>query len=479
MFGSLALRIPAASLAVILTAGMSLAQTTYTWTGGGPTNGWSQALNWSVTSGTGTTPPPSDLANTILVLTGNTQTTNVLDVNLSANRLTFDANAGPFVVGAGLVGGNPTVLTIGNGGITVLGTNNQIVQANLAAGTATSWVNDGTGVFTVSGAVALGTNALTVAGSGNSVASGAISGTGGLNKTGAGRLTLTGNNNYTGQTNVLAGTLSVGSGGTISGSSGVGVVGTGTLSIASGGTVTAPVVVFGTGSRIEGTGTANIVSLGAIDGNGDPVGVIRGGINGVGTLTISDLVFGTGATQSFRITSAGTPAGVNTGGSSAGTPSNPANNNYLHVTGSLIPYSLLNGGPDEFNTFRFILDGTGAAFTPGQSYSYRVGQVDSNIVGILLGDVTIGAGAGEQAQFSTVGFSGASDFSWTLTAAGAAYLSFTIAPVPEPATVLALAAGALGLGRLVRRRLSVAAIPPDIAGMPGMPIGSDVCSNSP
>jgi autotransporter-associated beta strand protein len=444
MSGWSAARVLTASLVALLTAGSSLAQTTYTWTGGGPTTAWSDALNWSVTSGTGTPPPPSDLNNTLLVLAGNTQTTNVLDQNLSANRLTFDANAGSFVVGGS------STLTLGGGGIAIDGNNNQTVNANLAAGATTSWVNNGTGVFTAGGAVDLGSNVLTVAGAGNIVSSGAISGTGGLNKNGTGALTLTGNNTYTGQTNVLAGTLSVGSGGTIAGSSGVGVVGTGTLSIATGGSVAATVVVFGANARIEGTGTADLVSLGAIGGNGDPVGVIRAGINGVGTLTVGDLVFGTGATQSFRITTAGTPSGVNTGGSSGGTPGNPANNNNLHMTGSLIPYSLFNGGPDEFNTFRFIIDGTGAAFTPGQSYSYRVGQVDSNILGLVLGDVTIGPGAGEQAQFSTIGFA-ASDFSWTLTEGGAAYLNFTVAPVPEPATVLALAAGAFALGQLVRR----------------------------
>ena len=59
-------------------------------------------------------------------------------------------------------------------------------------------------------------------------------------------------------------------------------------------------------------------------------------------------MFGTGATQRVRITSAGTPAGLNTGGSSGGTPGNPTNNNYLHVTGSLFPNSLFNGGPEEF-----------------------------------------------------------------------------------------------------------------------------------
>ena len=211
------------------------------------------------------------------------------------------------------------------------------------------------------------------------------------------------------------------------------------------------------------------MSLGTLDGNGDPGGIIRGGVNGVGRLTVSDLVFGTGATQSFRIMSAGTPAGLNTGGSSGGSAGNPLNNNYLHVTGSLIPYSLFNGGPDEFNTFRFIIDGTGTTFAQGQSYSYQVGQIDFNLIGILLGDITIGAGAGEQAQFSTVGLANASDFSWTLTTEGDVFLNFTVSPVPEPTMVLALAAGALGLGKLVRQphssraRRTLESLPPGLA----------------
>ena len=151
-------RILATSLVALLTAASSVAQTTYTWTGGGPTNAWSETLNWSVTSGSGNPPPPSDLTNTFLVMAGNTQTTNVLDQNLSANRLTFDANAGSFVVGGG------STLTLGTGGIAINNNNNQTVNANLAAGSATGWLNNGTGVFTVNGTVNTGGFQITVGG---------------------------------------------------------------------------------------------------------------------------------------------------------------------------------------------------------------------------------------------------------------------------------------------------------------------------
>ena len=202
----------AASLVALLTAASSVAQTTYTWTGGGPTNAWSETLNWSVTSGPGNPPPPSDLNNTLLVLTGNTQTTNVLDQNLSANRLTFDANAGSFVVGGG------STLTLGTGGIAINTNNNQTVNANLAAGAGTGWLNNGTGVFTVNGAVNTGGFQITVGGTrsqrlqrrhlrhrrpdqGRQSA----------------RSRSPATTPITGQTNVCAGTLAVGPGGAITG----------------------------------------------------------------------------------------------------------------------------------------------------------------------------------------------------------------------------------------------------------------------
>jgi autotransporter-associated beta strand protein len=204
--------IGAALFALIITA-PAQAQITYTWTGGGSDANWITAANWSASSGS--PPPANDLANTNLLFTGITQLANTQNYSFSANSLTFDAGAGAFVVS-----GNET-LTLGSGGITVLGTSSQTFNSGLALGAAGTWANNGTGVFTVGGTVNVGAFALTVGGSGNSVYNGVISGTGvagvagtspprALLKTGAGTVTLNAVNTYTGPTAIAGGTLAFG-----------------------------------------------------------------------------------------------------------------------------------------------------------------------------------------------------------------------------------------------------------------------------
>jgi len=181
----------------------------------------------------------------------------------------------------------------------------------------------------------------------------------------------------------------------------------------------------------EGRGTAN----GSVTANTG--GTISGGISGVGTLTIGgDLTFTAAARESFRVTSAGSPAAQDTGGSSLGSIPNPTNNNFVNVLGSFLRTG-------DTSTYQFVIDGTGAGFDPLQSYSYQVGNVGTAPTSFAFNN---------QAQFSTVGFSDPFIFSLTGNGAGAVYLNI-VSPVPEPATVLGLAAGTLAVGGFIRRRV--------------------------
>jgi autotransporter-associated beta strand protein len=243
----------------------------------------------------------------------------------------------------------------------------------------------------------------------------------GVVKAGPAALTLTGSNTYTGGTTVAAGTLLV------SGQTG-----------ASSGTGTGPVIVSNSGTRLGGTGRV----AGAVTVN-NGAQLRAGDASGSGTLTLGGgLTLTTGAGIGFRVTNGSTPSGT-PGGSTVGAAPNPTSNNFVHVTAGGLTVA-----PADIPTLRFVIDGTGTAFTPGQPYSYRVAQVfTSPGVPQDLSTVQL-TGAGVQGQFSTVGFQ-AADFSLTGDAGGFLYVGFT--PVPEPVTVLALAAAGLGLGRLRRR----------------------------
>lgn len=132
-----------------------------------------------------------------------------------------------------------------------------------------------------SGALALGTAALSVNQSAASSYGGAISGTGSLAKAGTGTLVLTGTNTYSGQTTVSAGTLAV------NGSIAQSVL----TSVAS-------------GARLGGSGTLGATSVAA-------GGILAPG-NSIGTLHIAaDLTLATGAFLDIEINDAGTLAGVN------------------------------------------------------------------------------------------------------------------------------------------------------------------------
>ena len=248
--------------------------------------------------------------------------------------------------------------------------------------------------------------------------SGVFAGTSIFTKLGTGTLTLSNaGNTFSGVVNVSAGRLMVN--GNLAGNAGV------ATNVNNGGTLA------GTGS-LGSTGALRNVTVnnGGTLAPGNPDAAV--GVD-PGTLAVNGNVnVGAGGNFQVRLTTAlvsgGTP-----GASSGGSVGNPANNSYL----------LLNeAGTALTVNGNIVIDGTGLAFNQFQEYSYAVAQMPTTAAPINITD---------QSRFQTIGFAFTPDnISLASDGAGFVYLSFT--PVPEPATVLGLAAGALGLGGYVRRR---------------------------
>ena len=174
----------------------------------------------------------------------------------TTNGTTVDAGAvlqvqGSISVGAeslGIEGAGPG----GTGALLNVSGNNSWA-GDITLNNAAATIGSTTGTLTITGDVDNDGFLLTVAGAGNVVIDGVISGTGGLTKTGSGTLTLDGANTYTGATNVNAGTVVVqdpsGLGGTGAGTT---VAAGASLNLDGAGTVNEPLTLNGTG--VGGTG---------------------------------------------------------------------------------------------------------------------------------------------------------------------------------------------------------------------------------
>ena len=149
--------------------------TAQTWDGGGSNNNWTTGNNWNPNGA----PVNNGTAN--VNFAGTTRLTPIVDSNRNVNSVTFDSNAGQFVIGG------TRTLTINGGGITSNAAGTQTINARISLGANQTW---------------------TVTNPGSTLAvGGIISGSRSINKAGPGTLILSGANTYSGGTTVSGGVL--------------------------------------------------------------------------------------------------------------------------------------------------------------------------------------------------------------------------------------------------------------------------------
>jgi autotransporter-associated beta strand protein len=363
----------------------------------------SSTLFSGVISGANTTGGITKQGTGTLTLSGNNTYTGTTIISAGAIAVQHD-NALGTAAGATTVSGGAALHLDGSGlsiaeplsitgtGISGGGAVRNLANNNTLTGvitlTGNARINSDGGTLTIAtGGVTGTTQTLTVGGAGNTAINAAVTTT-------TGGLTKDGTGTLTlNATNTYTGATAVNAG-TLAGTGTV----AGALNVNTGGTLTA-------GNPTAGLGT-------------DP-----------GTLTVGgDIAFNSGSNFRVRLTGGGASSGT-PGDSSGGTSNNPANNGYLVQTAGTFTFDA---------SANVVIDATGMSFTLGQPYSYLVGQ-SSAAVGLNVTD---------QTRFQTIGFTG-NTFGLAADGTGAIFLTFT--PVPEPATIFGIAAGALGLGGLLRR----------------------------
>jgi autotransporter-associated beta strand protein len=305
------------------------------------------------------------------------------NVTLSSNPGAVLSISGLGIPGTGILVDNTSAFTL-------------TITASLAVNNSQAWTNNSGNLFTVSGPVALGGNAVTVNGTGDTLISGNVSGMGSvsdLNKDGTGTLTLTGTNTYAGGTAVNGGTLLVNN------TSGVGT-GTGAVTVSNAGTI------------LGGTGTIGTVSVGA----GANIAPGNGG-NNTGILTTGALTLA--SASNFRVDINGTTAGtfdqlnVATGG--------------VTITGSNVVITV------------------GTTLAVGQTFTILSKVAAGAITGTFAGIPQGGTVVGSNGTVFSVSYTGGDGNDIVLTVVQA--------PVPESSTWMGGALAIAGLAFMQRRRL--------------------------
>jgi len=374
----------AASLLAVLAvmAPNELYSATVTWNGGGTGANWRQVANWGGVSW----PVTGD----DIVFAGSTRpfssNNNLITQMPYARSITFSSTATAFTLA----------------GSYALGIRDSIVNNSTSTQTF-----DTLGIELQSSNVNIGTAAGNITFNSGAVISGANS----LTKTGSANLTLLGNNTYTGATTVSAGTLTIGSTGSVSGSS--------LLDVASGATLNVSAVtggfVVGNSQTLRGSGT--------VAGNTTVNGALQPG-NSPGLLSFNNnLTLGNTAVTTMEINNTGTRGmvydAINVGGS-------------LTYDGSLL---LTLGTTFAAGSYSFDLFDFGS-----QTGSFDFVTLGGNYTGSLVND--------------------GSPTNWGLTSGAETWifnqstgvLALNVVPEPSPLALSSLGLLALAVSALRKRR---------------------------
>jgi fibronectin-binding autotransporter adhesin len=280
-------------LLTLASVGLGAISHAATWNGGSlTTSNWQDAANWN-----GTAPiPPEDLVFDGAMRLANT---NDFAIDTTFNNINFTSGAGAFVLSGNRI-------TLANG-ISDNSTTLQTINLPIVLG---------------------GSQTIQVVSGASLQIGGVISGAGGINLTDLGTLTVTGANTYSGPTNITAGTLVVGAGGTLG--SGTSALSLGGANAATTGNLdlTPASATVGSLTVASNASTANTITIGSgktltVNGNtaigGNPsvatatmslltvsgAGTLRLG-NGSGTLTLNNFTTNNGAnTTSASIDASG------------------------------------------------------------------------------------------------------------------------------------------------------------------------------
>lgn len=480
---------PTGTASGIGTGGVQLGGGTLEYTGGAVSSNRSFTLGAGTSTISSTGTGALNLSNTALTLSGIAAKTLVLNATTSSGNNTFAApladngaatslsktGTGTWVLtgnnsytGATTIsGGTLSVAVLANGG------SNSGIGASTSA--AANLVFDGgTLRYTGAGSVVTdraftlnaggGTIDVSASTSTTLVVSGGGTGAGGLIKAGVGILTLTGASNYTAGTTVSAGTLRLGNGvanGSVTGnitnnatlqfnnpSAGTfagAITGTGNLSLVGAGTQTFTGANTYTGTTgLAGAARVYVAAGGTLAGSGAGAVTVGGAntLGGEGTVGGSVVAYLSGSTLDVGDGVTATDIGTLTFSNAL---------DFQAGAGTTFHFSRVGGnvagvGYDRVNA---------GAITLGGAFTAQFTNTGSN----TFTTMTILSGASRSGFFSNLsqgavvtdlsGFAG-TDWAINYTATGV-----DLVPIPEPASVLGVAAAGLGLARWVRRRRAV------------------------